>query len=140
MTPLDREVRAAIYGLLADGSTDVGVGLVAERGGWGVDEVALSFSNLSREHRVVLTPASDRIRMAHPFSGVPTPYTAEIGGRSWFANCAWDALAILALLGDGVTRGEDGLVWTVDGGVVTPDGLVHLLVPARLFWDDIGFT
>ncbi len=86
------------------------------------------------------TSSSGRVWMAHPFSGLPTPYTAEIGERSWFANCAWDALAILALLGDGVARGEDSLVWTVVGGVVSPDGLVHLLVPARRFWDDIGFT
>ena len=140
MTPLDRKVRAAIYTLFAEGSTDVDVTLVADRGGWDTDEVAVSFSNLSREHRVVLTPTSDRVWMAHPFSGLPTPYTAEIGERSWFANCAWDALAILALLGDGIARGEDALVWNVVEGVVSPDGLVHLLVPARRFWDDIGFT
>ena len=66
-----------------------------------------------------------------------------IGDRTWFANCAWDALAILALLGDGkaIATGAAGeLVWTVEDGKVSPRGIVHLLVPAKNFWDDVGFT
>ena len=35
------------------------------------------------------------IRMAIPFSAVPTPYRVEAAGRSWFANCAWDSFGIL---------------------------------------------
>ncbi len=82
--------------------------------------------------------------MAHPFSGVPTDYRSEIGDRRWWANCGWDAFAILALLGDGEVRArsEEGIesTWTIRNGVVRPDGLVHFVVPARRFWDDIGFT
>ena len=36
--------------------------------------------------------------MANPFSGVPTPYRVVAGGRTWFANCAWDAFGICAAL------------------------------------------
>jgi hypothetical protein len=32
--------------------------------------------------------------MLNPFSAVETPHRVEAGGRSWFANCAWDALGI----------------------------------------------
>ena len=80
--------------------------------------------------------------MAHPFSGVDTGYRAHIGERSWFANCAWDALAIVALLGaDGTATGRDGVVeWQIQNGVVSPNGLIHMLVPAAKFWEDIGFT
>ena len=34
-----------------------------------------------------------------PFSSVPTPFAIEGGGRSWFANCAWDAFGIPILVG-----------------------------------------
>ena len=37
--------------------------------------------------------------MLNPFSGVPTPYRVEAGGRSWFGNCVWDAFGIRAALG-----------------------------------------
>ena len=36
--------------------------------------------------------------MLNPFSAVETPHRVESGGRTWFANCAWDALGIPAAL------------------------------------------
>lgn len=92
---------------------------------------------------IALLPGTKRVWMAHPFSGIDTGYRAHVDGRSWLANCAWDALAIVSLLGDGIGRatGRDGIVdWHIEGGQVSPNGLVHLLVPARRFWNDIGFT
>lgn len=140
MTPFDRAVRAQIYSLFAGGADRVDVSIVAKAGGWGESEAALSFQRLADEHRIALIEDGSRVWMAHPFSGVPTSYRAVSGERSWFANCAWDSLAILSMLGDGEAVGEGGLVWKVRQGVVAPDGLVRLVVPARHFWDDIGFT
>jgi hypothetical protein len=84
--------------------------------------------------------------MAHPFSGVETDFrVTATDGRRWMANCAWDGLAILALMGDGQldthspATGES-LRFEVTGGRVTGEGLVHFLVPAAHFWDDIGYT
>lgn len=139
MNSFDAKIRARIYALLVDGVSEVDVDAVADAGGWDSTAVAAAISNLAEEHRIAVTDGG-RVWMAHPFSGVPTSYRAVIGDRSWYANCAWDALAILALLVDGEAHGEDGLVWVVEDGVVSPDGFVHLLVPARRFWDDIGFT
>jgi hypothetical protein len=140
VTPFDRSIRATIYSLFAAGSDRVDVGNVASAGDWGESDVALSFQSLADEHRIALVEDGNRVWMAHPFSGVPTAYRAVSGERSWFANCAWDSLAILSMLGDGEAVGEGGLVWKVRQGVVAPDGLVRLVVPARHFWDDIGFT
>jgi hypothetical protein len=140
VTPFDRVVRAQIYSLFAAGSGRLDVGIVASTGGWDESEVALSFQRLADEHRIALIEHGNRVWMAHPFSGVPTAHQAVSGKRSWFANCAWDSLAILSMLGDGEAVGERGLVWKVRQGVVAPDGLVRLVVPARHFWDDIGFT
>lgn len=138
MTPFERRVRARIYTLLVNGADRVDVATLAESGDWKPEDVARAVTSLADEHRIAID--GDRVWMAHPFSGVPTDYRAVIGDRSWFANCAWDSLAILALLGDGEAHGPGALLWRVKAGVVTPDGFVHLLVPARDFWDDIGFT
>lgn len=112
---------------------------IARSRGWDPHEVATSLRSLNEAHRIVLSEGTLKVEMAHPFSGVDSGYRAVIGERSWNANCAWDALAILSLLGDGIAL-ADGLSWSVHNGKVTPDGIVHMLVPARGFWDDIGFT
>lgn len=140
VTPFQAKVRARVYSLLVDGVRNVDVDAVAERGGWAPAEVAAALSSLADDHRLALTDDGRTVWMAHPFSGVATAYRALVGDRYWYANCAWDALAILSLLGDGQVHDERGLLWEVSHGVVSPNGFVHLLVPARQFWDDIGFT
>jgi len=140
MTPFEREVRAAVYTLLRDGVRRVDAKVLSQRSSWSRTEVASALEALQREHRLALSE-DGAIWMAHPFSGVETGYRAVIGDRWWHANCAWDSLAILALLGDGDATGPDGLVWHVDDGEVdSRGGVIHLTVPAREFWDDIGFT
>ena len=66
--------------------------------------------------------------------------------RRLFANCVWDGLSIIALLG-GTGRLDthspatgEPLVFAVVNGRVTGEGIAHFLVPAACFWDDIGFT
>ena len=139
MTPFDRQVRAQIYQLLLAGAKVVDAGTIAGSRGWDVGEVEASMVRLQVEHRIHLMQGSSRVHMAHPFSGVETEYRAVIGDRSWYANCAWDALALLAILGDGEAH-VDGLVWRVADRIVEPDGVVHLVVPAEHFWDDVVYT
>lgn len=139
MTPFDRKVRARIYELLVDEVRTVDAPVLAGMPGWDVPDVVESLERLAGEHRIALTD-DGAVQMAHPFAGVPTPYVSRIGSRWWYANCGWDVLAILALLGDGVAKGPDGLEWHVEDGRVHPDGIVHLLVPAKRFWVDVGFT
>lgn len=139
MTPFDRKVRARIYELFVDEARAVDASALAEASGWDVSDVAESLERLALEHRIALTD-DGAVQMAHPFSGVPTSYISRIGRRWWYANCGWDVLAILALLGDGEAHGPNGLEWHVRDGHVQPDGIVHLLVPARRFWEDVGFT
>ena len=131
-------VRAATYGCFVDGEPAT-VPAIAARSGLTVADVETALASLAEDHRLALADDGS-VLMAHPFSAVPTGYTAEVGDRSWYANCAWDALAILALLGDGVTRKDGSVLWTVEAGQVSPPGLVHFVVPAREFWTDIGFT
>lgn len=144
MNSFDRVVRASVFGVLVAGSREVTSSEIAVSTGFTVDAVAESLGRLADEHLLVLAGDGERVEMAHPFSGVPTGYRAEIGERSWWANCAWDAFGILALLGEGRAvanpLGRSESAWTVRGGVVEPGGVVHFVVPAARFWEDIWFT
>lgn len=113
----------------------------------GVDQTQVSqaLRALADEHRLALHPGTDRLWMAHPFSAVPTDFLVHIDNRSWYANCVWDGLSILALLGDGILETHspatgDPLALVVRDGRVYGEGIVHFLIAARSFWDDIGFT
>jgi hypothetical protein len=89
----------------------------------------------------------DAIRMANPFSAVPTPFLVEAAGRTWYANCAWDAFGICAALhADGRIEtacadcGERLEIEVRDGQPDDTSLLFHCLVPASHWWDDIVYT
>jgi hypothetical protein len=148
MDELDLTIRNHLYASFVRAGAPQGPEEAAAALGLGTGEVEEAFRRLHDAHALVLEPDSARIRMLNPFSAVPTPHRVEAAGRTWFANCAWDALGIPAALH------EDGLVDSacpdcgepihlevrdgelVDGG----DLLVHFVVPARRWWDDIVFT
>lgn len=96
---------------------------------------------------VLALDESGEVLMAHPFSAAPTPYRVETSAGAYWANCAWDAIAIPLLLGiDGRTpttcpHSGEGFELTVTGGRVRPSkAVVRFAVPVSAFWDDIGFT
>jgi hypothetical protein len=110
-------------------------------------QVLSGWRQLHEAHALVLEPGSDAIRMANPFSAVPTPYRVFAQERRWYANCAWDAFGICAALAvDGRVEsacpdcGEAYAVEVRDGVIDQPDLVFHVLVPAVKWWDDIVFT
>ena len=111
------------------------------------EQVKAGWRQLHEAHALVLNPATAEIRMANPFSAVPTAYRVEAGGRWWYANCAWDAFGILsALKVDGRIEsscpdcGAPYTVTLVERKVDDSSLLFHCLVPAAHWWDDIVFT
>ena len=110
-------------------------------------EVVAGWRRLQHQHALVLNPATDEIRMANPFSGVPTAYRVHAAGRWWYANCAWDAFGILGALDvDGRVEsscpdcGEPYTIDVRDSAISRTDLLFHCPVPAEHWWDDIVFT
>ena len=104
------------------------------------------YRRLADAHALVLD-AGGGIVIANPFSGVPTAYTAEVDGRRWDANCSWDGLGSLAALGrDGTVRttcsdcGEPLALEIRGGRLVRTETVVHFLVPAAAWYDDIVHT
>jgi hypothetical protein len=110
-------------------------------------EVKAAWRELHREHALVLNLATTEIRMANPFSAVPTAHRVQAAGRWWYGNCAWDALGICAALhtdGHIETSCPDcGEAISFDVLDRRPDDerlLFHCLVPASHWWDDIVFA
>jgi len=103
------------------------------------DEVLAGWRRLHDEHALVLD--GDAIRMANPFSGVPTPYRVHAAERRWYANCAWDAFGVCAALGvDGRIEYGDVVVAVRDRKPDDESLVFHCLVPAARWWDDIVYT
>jgi hypothetical protein len=110
-------------------------------------EIEAVWSDLHREHELVLDPVFNEIRMAIPFSAVPTAYRVHAAGRWWYGNCAWDAIGVCAALhADGRIETscpdcrEAIAVEVRDQRVDDESLLFHSLVPAARWWDDIAFT
>jgi len=144
----EEEVRLAVYDHLVAWQQAPSVEEVSERTGRPAAEVSSMFRGLTEAHVLVLRPGTDEVWMAMPFSAVPTGFTVRVGERSWWANCAWDALGILAALdadgeivADDPSGGEDLRVRVEGGKPAGPaEGVVHFAVPAARWWEDIGFT
>ena len=147
MTPEDLALRRQTY---ADVVTLGRVPTAAETAagtGRTEAEVLAGWRRLATEHALVLDPAGERIVMANPFSAVPTAFRVRADERWWYANCAWDAFGVCVVLGgSGVIETScadcaEPVTLTVSPAGHTPsDLLFHVLVPARHWWDDIGFT
>jgi hypothetical protein len=147
MNAFERRVRASVYTWLRDRSAPPSVPELAGQLGTAEDEVSSALRNLAAEHCLVLVPGTEAVWMAHPFSGIETDFVVTVGGRRWFANCVWDGLSILALFGAGggaldthSPASGAPIRFEVSAGAVRGAGIVHFLVPARHFWDDIGYT
>jgi hypothetical protein len=143
----DLELRAVTYGLFVR----LGRAPTAAEVGGELDvalaDVVAGWHRLHDAHALVLDPETHEIRMANPFSAVPTGYRVRAGGRWWYANCAWDAFGICAALQvDGRIEtscadcGEPIAVEVLDRRPDDETLLFHCLVPAARWWDDIVFT
>ena len=145
LTEVDRQVRAAIYRTLLEQGQGLSLAALASRLELTEARVVGSLRALAEAHAIVLRPDRDELWMAHPFSAIETDFVVSAGGRMWFANCVWDGLSILAMVGDGTLdthspASREPLRFEVRDRIVVGEGVVHFLVPAARFWDDIGFT
>lgn len=111
------------------------------------DEILAALDALEAHHHIALLPDRTGVWMANPFSATPTAYPVDTPRGRFWANCAWDALGVPAILGiDGWTEtrcagsGAPLAFGVRDGVRQGDDALIHLVVPPRDAWIDIGFT
>ncbi len=143
----DLEVKLAVYRHFAEMARRPSPDEVAERTRTTVPDVLAAYGRLREQRVLVLEADGASIRMAPPFSGVPTQHVAVVGDRSYHANCAWDVLGVIAALhrpGSVQSRCEQSRdPLELEVGLDRPpesDWLFHCVVPAARWWDDIVFT
>jgi len=95
---LDTQTKLAIYHHFAETGQRPSLQVVAERVRADVSSVREAYVRLRAQRVLVLEPDGVTIRMAPPFSGVPTQHVVMIDETKYFANCAWDSFGIPAAL------------------------------------------
>ena len=147
MDPLLRELRLYIYAQIVETSTAPSAADCADTFARPLPEIEAAYQALADARMIVLRPGSTTIWMAMPFSNMQTGYTVITGGRAYYAPCAWDAFGIPAMLGTDAriftTCADCGgaLERKIAGGrLAETRGLVHFALPARRWWEDVGFT
>ncbi|MBA4181976.1 MAG: hypothetical protein C0506_15400 [Anaerolinea sp.] len=141
---IDIAVRVELYRQLVTtgvtpSASDVGAGL-----GLSTEAATAAFARLGAGRAIVLEPGDpSRVRMANPFSAIPTPFVVTAGRRRFWGNCIWDSLGIPACLDVDATIacscGDCGEPMTVEvrDGRVEGAGIIHFGVPALHWWDNI---
>ena len=147
MDALLRDVRLYIYRQIIDTSAAPSAAETAQALSHPLPAIDAAYQALADARMIVLRPKSSTVWMAMPFSNVQTAFTVISGGRAYYANCAWDAFGIAALLD------ADARVFTTcpdcggvlqrkisEGQLTETRGVVHFALPARRWWEDVGYT
>jgi hypothetical protein len=143
-----RQLLVFVYDQLLARGTPPTSGDIAAHFGTTPDQALLALSKMNLGKTMLPNPRTGEIWMAGPFSAVPTPYEVSADGVQWWANCAWDMFGI-PIVADRPVRIDarctdcgETMTFDIDPRqpTVSAEGLVHFLVPARRWYDDIGFT
>ena len=143
----DTEVRLTVYRHFAAAGVAPTIQAIAGELALQPEEVAGSFQRLRASRTLYLEPDGETIRMAPPFSAVPTQHRVVVAGVTYYANCAWDALGVAAALQQPAivysrceqTHAPLELPIAFAGPAPCP-WIFHSLVPAARWWDDLVFT
>lgn len=141
------DVRPFVYNHFADTNHPPSVDETAHHFNISTEEASEFYKELHNRHSFFLKPNTLTIRMANPFSGIPTDFKVHANGKTYFANCAWDMLGIPAALHcDAVinavfTESNEAIQLEVkDGKVTNGELLVHFPLAFSRWYDDLIFT
>lgn len=111
------------------------------------NQIEESYQRLHDNHFFFLEPGTLDIRMANPFSALPTKFRVQVGPVAYWANCAWDMLGIPAALHqDAVIEagyedgGETAVLTITNGQLQHSGGVIHFPLPVCYWYDDLILT
>jgi hypothetical protein len=110
-------------------------------------QVRAALRQLAAARVVMLAPNDGEIWAASPFCARPSGFRVSALGHVYWGICIWDALGIAAALDAAAdisaSCGDCGAPMRLqvrNGRLSHTEGVVHFGVPAREWWDNIGFT
>jgi alkylmercury lyase-like protein len=105
-----------------------------------------ALTRLSESHAFMLQEDGELWRVA-PFSAISTAFPVQVGKRSYWGNCTWDALGIPAMLKQDARIDAACSCCNYEmkldvkkGKLLRDDGVIHIAVPARDWYKDVVFT
>jgi hypothetical protein len=147
ISEFDLKIRYQIYRFFAEECRPPSLQELARSFNVTEEAIKISFQNLHKGHMIFLDPEASTIRMANPFSAIPTNFRVRSGQKEWWANCAWDTLGIPAALNIDVdieapfSDNQENVKLQVRNGIV--DGKNYIVcfpLPCRQWYDDLVFT
>ena len=152
------QIRHFVYNHFADTTLPPSVEEAAAHFNISTEEAGEYYKELHNHHAFFIETETLTVRMANPFSGIPTDFKVHANGKTYYANCAWDMLGIPALLkSDAVietrfTESNESVRLEIKNGKIAlaavPGGedaasstlLVHFPLPFSRWYDDLVFT
>ena len=141
------QIRHFIYTHFADTTLSPSIEDVAKHFNISTEEASDYYKELNNRHAFFLEPETLTVRMANPFSGIPTDFKVHANDKTYYANCAWDMLGIPAALHtDAVieavcTESNDTVQLEIKNGQIPNSQLlVHFPLPFASWYDDLVFT
>lgn len=153
--------RHFVYSHFAETTRPPSVDETAAHFGISTEEATELYKELHNRHALFLDLDTMAIRMANPFSGIPTDFKVHVNGKTYFANCAWDMLGIPAALHcdavidtvctesndpvrleikDGqIIKSRSEAEWT-NSQFTNSQFLIHFPLPFARWYDDLVFT
>jgi len=98
MRPEKRAVRKYIFDHFFEHTTAPPLEEVMQRFKLTRGEAFEGFRELEADHHIALVPGTQRILMANPYSAITTPFRVYVGTKRYYANCAWDSVALHVML------------------------------------------
>jgi hypothetical protein len=144
----DTTVKLTIYETIANTAKAPTSAEIAAALHSSIPKVEAAFQRLHQKRLLVPEPGhTSHIRMAPPFAGIVTPHLVNVRGKSYYANCAWDALGVAAALhrdadieSSCADCGQLLFFQVRNGQPVARECAIHFAVPAAHWWDDIIYT
>jgi hypothetical protein len=136
-----------IYNHFADTTYPPSIEETARHFNISAEETSEYYKELHNRHAFFFESETLTIRMANPFSGIPTDFKVNANGKTYDANCAWDMLGIpAALRTDAVIEAvcteskESVQLEIINGQINNNQLLVHFPLPFARWYDDLTFT
>jgi hypothetical protein len=144
---LDWEMRSFVYAHIVEH----GLPPLAEQAAAEFDietgEARATYERLHERHAFFLDAETREVRMAFPFSAIPTQFLVRANDRWYSANCAWDMLGVPAALhsdaeieAEYAGDGSPAYLSVENGRLRGDDGIIHFPLPLRHWYDDLVFT
>lgn len=147
---LSQRVRLRIFQQLVETGSPLVVEELMVEFGLSRAETTAVLNELADARHFALVKGTSRILMAFPFSAIASPFRVTANGRSYYANCAWDAIAFHEMLKRDIEidsfcqhcatpiriEMRDGRAARVE----PTETIVYLALKPTQWWDDITTT